>query len=219
MLLVAAGGVLQRELGVDDPRGQGARRGSPHRRSAGPTGGALDELVLGVRDLPVARDAALFLVADLDLAWLVARARAAGRGACRMTPAVEAARRLDRVHAARIRGRRSGDGDYAVAVAGSGRLLDSCSADAPAARSDGDLRVSSCRRIASSISAASGSWRADGRTAAGRARSGTAMSLVGSAARQRRRRRRSSTTLRWSGRRSWSAPGAAACRSSSARRI
>ena len=32
---------------------------------------ALDALVLRVRDLPVARDAALFLVADVDLAWRV----------------------------------------------------------------------------------------------------------------------------------------------------
>ena len=30
---------------------------------------SLDALVLRVRDLPVAREAALFLVADVDLAW------------------------------------------------------------------------------------------------------------------------------------------------------
>jgi hypothetical protein len=34
-------------------------------------GSALDALVLRVRELPVARDAALFLVADVDLAWRV----------------------------------------------------------------------------------------------------------------------------------------------------
>jgi hypothetical protein len=71
VLLVAAGGVLQRELGVDD-RAVKALAADLHSddRQAQLAGG-LDELVLRVRDLPVARDAALFLVADLDLAWRV----------------------------------------------------------------------------------------------------------------------------------------------------
>ncbi len=71
VLLVAAGGVLQRELGVDDRavKALAADLHSDDRQAQ--LGGALDELVLRVRDLPVARDAALFLVADLDLAWRV----------------------------------------------------------------------------------------------------------------------------------------------------
>jgi hypothetical protein len=71
VLLVAAGGVLQRELGVDDRavKALAADLHSDDRQAQLARG--LDELVLRVRDLPVARDAALFLVADLDLAWRV----------------------------------------------------------------------------------------------------------------------------------------------------
>ncbi len=71
LLLVAAGGDLHRELGVDDRavKALAADLYTDERRAQ--LGGALDALVLRVRDLPVARDAALFLVADVDLAWRV----------------------------------------------------------------------------------------------------------------------------------------------------
>jgi hypothetical protein len=69
VLLVAAGGDVQRELGVDDRavKALGADLYDDERRAQLARG--LDELVLSVRDLPVAREAALFLVSDLDLAW------------------------------------------------------------------------------------------------------------------------------------------------------
>jgi hypothetical protein len=69
LLLVAAGGDLRRELDVDDRavKSLAADLYDPARRAA--LGRALDDLVLRVRDLPVAREAALFLVADVDLAW------------------------------------------------------------------------------------------------------------------------------------------------------
>jgi hypothetical protein len=69
LLLVAAGGDLRRELDVDDRavKSLAADLYDPERRAA--LGRALDDLVLRVRDLPVAREAALFLVADVDLAW------------------------------------------------------------------------------------------------------------------------------------------------------
>lgn len=69
VLLVAAGGDVRRELGVDDRavKALAADLYDETRRSQ--LAHALDELVLQVRDLPVAREAALFLVSDVDLAW------------------------------------------------------------------------------------------------------------------------------------------------------
>ena len=69
LLLVAAGGDPHRDLEVDDRAVKslavdlhtGERREELAR--------AIDALVLRVRDLPVAREAALFLAADGDLAW------------------------------------------------------------------------------------------------------------------------------------------------------
>jgi hypothetical protein len=69
LLLVAAGGDPHRELGVDDRAVKAIaadlyteeRRDEPAR--------SVDELVLRVRDLPVAREAAIFLAGDVDLAW------------------------------------------------------------------------------------------------------------------------------------------------------
>jgi hypothetical protein len=69
LLLVAAGGDPHRQLEVDDRAVKalaadlydGDRRAQLAR--------SLDALVLQVRDLPVAREAALFLVTDVDLAW------------------------------------------------------------------------------------------------------------------------------------------------------
>lgn len=69
LLLVAAGGDPHRELGVDD-RAVKAIAGdlyTDERREQ--FGRALDALVLRVRDLPTAREAALFLAGDGDLAW------------------------------------------------------------------------------------------------------------------------------------------------------
>jgi hypothetical protein len=69
LLLVAAGGDPHRELGIDDRavKSLAADLYDDERRVA--LGRALDGLVLRVRDLPVAREAALFLVSDVDLAW------------------------------------------------------------------------------------------------------------------------------------------------------
>jgi hypothetical protein len=71
LLLVAAGGDVHRELGIDDRavKALAADLYDDERRAQLARG--LDELVLRVRDLPVAREAALFLVADVDLAWRV----------------------------------------------------------------------------------------------------------------------------------------------------
>lgn len=69
LLLVAAGGDPHRELGVDD-RAVKAIAGDLHsdeRRAQ--LGRALDGIVLRVRELPRLREASIFLVGDLDLAW------------------------------------------------------------------------------------------------------------------------------------------------------
>ena len=69
LLLVAAGGDPHRELGVDDRAVKSLATDlyDDERRAA--LGRSLDELVLRVRELPAAREAALFLVADVDLAF------------------------------------------------------------------------------------------------------------------------------------------------------
>jgi len=69
LLLLAAGGDPQRELGVDDRavKALAADLFTDERRQQ--LGRSLDALVLRVRDLPNAREAALFLAADGDLAW------------------------------------------------------------------------------------------------------------------------------------------------------
>jgi hypothetical protein len=69
VLLLAAGGDPHRKLGVDD-RGVKALAVDLHReeRSAALVAG-LDELVRLARELPVVREALLFLVRDPDLAW------------------------------------------------------------------------------------------------------------------------------------------------------
>jgi hypothetical protein len=69
LLLVAAGGDPHRELDIDDRavKSLAADLYNDERRVA--LGRALDRLVLRVRELPVAREAALFLVSDVDLAW------------------------------------------------------------------------------------------------------------------------------------------------------
>jgi hypothetical protein len=69
LLLLAAGGDPHRELGVDD-RAVKALASDLHddaRREQ--LGRGIDALALRVRDLPRAREAAIFLAADVDLAW------------------------------------------------------------------------------------------------------------------------------------------------------
>ena len=69
LLLVAAGGDPHRELGVDDRavKALAADLYSEERREQ--LARAVDALVLRVRELPAAREAAIFLAADVDLAW------------------------------------------------------------------------------------------------------------------------------------------------------
>jgi hypothetical protein len=69
LLLVAAGGDLRRDLGVDDRAVKSLATDlySEERREQLARG--VDELVTRVRDLRVAREGALFLAADLALAW------------------------------------------------------------------------------------------------------------------------------------------------------
>ena len=69
LLLVAAGGDPHRDLDVDDRavKALAADLYTDERRRQ--LGRSIDALVLRVREQPVAREAALFLAADVDLAW------------------------------------------------------------------------------------------------------------------------------------------------------
>lgn len=69
LLLVAAGGDPHRELGVDDRavKALAADLYTEERRDE--LGRSIDAVVVRVRNLPTAREAALFLAADVDLAW------------------------------------------------------------------------------------------------------------------------------------------------------
>ena len=69
LLLVAAGGDPHRELAVDDRsvKALASDLYTDERRER--YGRSLDALVVRVRDLPQAREAALFLAADVELAW------------------------------------------------------------------------------------------------------------------------------------------------------
>jgi hypothetical protein len=69
LLLVAAGGDPHRELDIDDRavKALAADLYTDDRREQ--LGRSIDALVLQVRERPVAREAALFLAADVDLAW------------------------------------------------------------------------------------------------------------------------------------------------------
>jgi hypothetical protein len=69
LLLLAAGGDPHRELDVDDRavKALAADLYDDERRAQ--LGSAIDRLVLRVRDLPQAREAAVFLAGDVDLAW------------------------------------------------------------------------------------------------------------------------------------------------------
>lgn len=69
LLLLAAGGDPHRELGVDDRavKAIAADLYTEERRET--FARAIDALVVRVRDLPATREAALFLAADVDLAF------------------------------------------------------------------------------------------------------------------------------------------------------
>jgi hypothetical protein len=69
LLLVAAGGDPHRDLDVDDRavKALAADLYSDGRREQ--LARSIDALVLRVRERPLAREAALFLAADVDLAW------------------------------------------------------------------------------------------------------------------------------------------------------
>ena len=69
LLLVAAGGDPHRDLEVDDRavKALAADLYTDDRRAQ--LGRSIDALVLRVRELSTAREAALFLAADVDLAW------------------------------------------------------------------------------------------------------------------------------------------------------
>jgi hypothetical protein len=69
LLLVAAGGDPHRDLDVDDRavKALAADLYTDVRREQ--LGRSIDALVLRVRERPIAREAALFLAADVDLAW------------------------------------------------------------------------------------------------------------------------------------------------------
>lgn len=69
LLLVAAGGDPHRELGVDDRavKALAADLYTEERRDS--LARSIDVVVVRVRDLPTAREAALFLASDVDLAW------------------------------------------------------------------------------------------------------------------------------------------------------
>lgn len=69
LLVVAAGGDVRRDLAVDDRavKSLAADIFTDERREQLARG--VDALVAHVRDLPVAREGALFLAADIPLAW------------------------------------------------------------------------------------------------------------------------------------------------------
>ena len=69
LLLVAAGGDPHRELDVDDRAVKALATDLYSEDRRDQLARSVDALVVRVRDLPAAREAALFLAADLDLAW------------------------------------------------------------------------------------------------------------------------------------------------------
>ena len=69
LLLVAAGGDPHRELGVDDRAVKALAADLYTDERRGQLGRSIDALALRVRERPVAREAALFLAGDVDLAW------------------------------------------------------------------------------------------------------------------------------------------------------
>ncbi len=69
LLLVAAGGDPHRELDIDDRAVKAIATDLYTDERRDQLSRAIDILALNVRDLPAAREATLFLAADVDLAW------------------------------------------------------------------------------------------------------------------------------------------------------
>jgi hypothetical protein len=69
LLLVAAGGDPHRELELDDRAVKALATDLYSEERRDQLARAIDALALNVRDLPAAREATLFLAADVDLAW------------------------------------------------------------------------------------------------------------------------------------------------------
>ena len=69
LLLVAAGGDPHRNLDVDDRAVKALAVDLYTDRLRAALARSIDALVLRVRDLPTAREGALFLASDVDLAW------------------------------------------------------------------------------------------------------------------------------------------------------
>jgi hypothetical protein len=69
LLLVAAGGDPHRELEIDDRAVKALATDLYSDELRAALARSIDALVLRVRDLPAAREAALFLAGDIDLAW------------------------------------------------------------------------------------------------------------------------------------------------------
>jgi hypothetical protein len=69
LLLVAAGGDPHRELEVDDRAVKALAADLYTKERREQLARAIDALVLRVRELEVAREAAIFLAGDVDLAW------------------------------------------------------------------------------------------------------------------------------------------------------
>ena len=69
LLLVAAGGDPHRELGVDDRAVKALAADLYTDERRGQLGRSIDALVLRVRERRAAREAALFLAGDIELAW------------------------------------------------------------------------------------------------------------------------------------------------------
>jgi hypothetical protein len=69
LLLLAAGGDPHRELGVDDRAVKALAADLHDADRIAQLRGAVDALVVRVRDLPKVREGALFLAADVELAW------------------------------------------------------------------------------------------------------------------------------------------------------
>ena len=69
LLLVAAGGDPHRELDVDDRAVKALAADLYTQERRDELARSIDSIVMRVRELPAARDAALFLAGDVDLAW------------------------------------------------------------------------------------------------------------------------------------------------------
>jgi hypothetical protein len=69
LLLLAAGGDPRRELDVDDRAVKALAADLYSEEHRVQLARSIDAIVVRVRDLPVAREAAIFLAGDVDLAW------------------------------------------------------------------------------------------------------------------------------------------------------